>query len=79
MVRVPKDEWQILIPGAHPGYIGWEDYERNLHRLRQSAQAVGSERRRSRAREGPALLQGLILCGRCGERMTVRYHCRHGR
>jgi DNA invertase Pin-like site-specific DNA recombinase len=79
LVRVPKDEWQILIPGAHPGYIGWEDYERNLRCLRQSAQAIGWERRRSPAREGPALLQGLILCGRCGERMTVRYHSRHGR
>src|SRR5262249_176218 len=31
------------------------------------------------AREGPALLQGLILCGRCGQRMTVRYHVRQGR
>ncbi|GHP00442.1 hypothetical protein KSF_104890 [Reticulibacter mediterranei] len=29
-------------------------------------------------REGPALLQGLILCGKCGERMTVRYHQRAG-
>src|SRR5215472_14385100 len=32
-----------------------------------------------RQRVGPALLQGLILCGRCGERMTVRYHQRAGR
>jgi DNA invertase Pin-like site-specific DNA recombinase len=79
IVRVPKDEWEILIPGAHPGYIGWEDYERNLRCLRQSAQALGSQRRKSPAREGPALLQGLVLCGRCGERMTVRYHSRHGR
>lgn len=79
IVRVPKDEWEILIPAAHPGYICWEDYERNLRCLRQSAQAMGWERRKSPAREGPALLQGLILCGRCGARMTVRYHRRHGR
>jgi DNA invertase Pin-like site-specific DNA recombinase len=79
VVRVPNDQWEILIPGAHPGYISWDDYERNLHCLRQSAQAMGWERRKSPAREGPALLQGLILCGRCGERMTVRYHSRHGR
>jgi hypothetical protein len=25
LVRVPKDEWQIMIPRAHPGYIEWED------------------------------------------------------
>ena len=79
IVRVPNDQWEILIPGTHPGYISWEDYERNLRCLRQSAQAMGSERRKSPAREGPALLQGLILCGRCGERMTVRYHSRQGR
>jgi Recombinase zinc beta ribbon domain/Recombinase len=79
IVRVPDDQWEILIPGAHPGYISWDDYERNLRCLRQSAQAMGWERRKSPAREGPALLQGLILCGRCGERMTVRYHSRHGR
>jgi len=27
-------------------------------------------------REGPALLQGLVICGRCGGRMTVFYHSR---
>ena len=32
----------------------------------------------SPAREGVALLQGLVLCGRCGRRMTVRYHVRQG-
>lgn len=79
IVRIPNDQWEILIPGAHPGYISWDDYERNLRCLRQSAQAMGWERRKSPAREGPALLQGVILCGRCGERMTVRYHSRHGR
>ena len=31
------------------------------------------------AREGPALLQGLAICGVCGRRMTVRYHTRKGR
>jgi Recombinase zinc beta ribbon domain/MerR HTH family regulatory protein len=34
--------------------------------------------RSARRREGPALLQGLVVCGRCGARMTVRYHHRHG-
>src|SRR5713226_2079371 len=38
--------------------------------------ANGQDRRRSPAREGPALLQGLAVCGRCGSRMTVRYHTR---
>jgi hypothetical protein len=79
IVPVPREEWETLIPGAHAGYLSWEDYEQNQKRLHESAQAMGGDRRKSPAREGPALLQGLILCGRCGDRMTVRYHVRHGR
>ena len=30
-------------------------------------------------REGPALLQGLLVCGRCGRRMSLRYNHRRGR
>src|SRR6202034_1032087 len=72
---LPRDEW-ILIPGVHAGYITWEEYECNQRRLRENAQALGHDRRKSPPREGPALLQGLVLCGVCGSRMTVRYHCR---
>jgi hypothetical protein len=37
------------------------------------------DRRHGPAREGPALLQGLVICGRCGNRMTLRYYQRkHG-
>jgi DNA invertase Pin-like site-specific DNA recombinase len=76
---LPRDEWTALLPDAHPGYISWEQYETNLARLRENAQAHGSERRKSPPREGPALLQGLAVCGVCGRRMTVRYHTRKGR
>jgi DNA invertase Pin-like site-specific DNA recombinase len=76
---LPRDEWIACLPDAHPGYISWEQFERNLARLRDNAQAHGSERRKSPPREGPALLQGLAVCGVCGRRMTVRYHTRKGR
>ncbi len=76
--RLPRDEWHTLILDAHPGYIGWAEYEANLARLRENAQANGADRRKSPPREGPALLQGLVICGRCGERMTVRYATSHG-
>ncbi len=64
------------MPESHAAYLCWEDYERNLKRLRESAQAIGSDRRKSPPREGPALLQGLIICGKCGRPMTLRYHLR---
>jgi DNA invertase Pin-like site-specific DNA recombinase len=71
--RLPRDQWQVLIRDAHASYITWVEHERNLVQLRQTAQSYGAERRSSPPREGPALLQGLVVCGRCGDRMTVRY------
>jgi hypothetical protein len=67
-----------LIRDAHPGYISWADHDDNLRRLHENAQAHGKDRRKSPPREGPALLQGLVICGRCGERMTVRYRDNRG-
>jgi DNA invertase Pin-like site-specific DNA recombinase len=75
---LPREEWTALIPDAHPGYISFERFERNQRLLAQNAQAQGAERAAGPAREGPALLQGLVVCGRCGRRMTVRYHRRRG-
>ena len=62
-----------MIKNAHPGYISWETYEENLKRLAQNAQAHGLDRKKSPPREGIALLQGLVVCGICGNRMTIRY------
>jgi DNA invertase Pin-like site-specific DNA recombinase len=70
----PRGEWLALVREAHPGYISWAEFEENGRRLRANAQSFGAERRAGPPREGPALLQGLAICGRCGERMTVRYH-----
>jgi DNA invertase Pin-like site-specific DNA recombinase len=75
---VPRDQWVALIQGAHPGYIDFEQYEANQKLLLGNAQAHGTDRSAGPAREGPALLQGLAICGRCGRRMTVRYHTRRG-
>jgi hypothetical protein len=78
ITRIPQDQWFMVIPGAHDGYISWDEYQLNEKRLRDNAQALGKDRRQSPPREGPALLQGLMLCGRCGKRMTLRYHIRKG-
>jgi hypothetical protein len=75
-VLKPREEWTVLIPGAHDGYITFERFEANQAALTANAAAHGRERRAGPAREGPALLQGLVVCGKCGERMTVGYHRR---
>jgi DNA invertase Pin-like site-specific DNA recombinase len=76
--KQPRDQW-VLLPGLHPGYISWEQFEENQRLLLENAQAHGHDRRKSPPREGPALLQGLAMCGVCGNRMTVRYHYRDTR
>ena len=76
---LPTDQWRVLIKDAHPAYLTWGQYEENQQRLRGNAHAYGIDRRQGPPREGCALLQGIVLCGRCGRQMTVRYHQRQGR
>ena len=76
--QLPREQWHTLILDAHPGYISWPEYEENLRRLKENAQTSGVTHRHCPPREGPALLQGLVICGRCGGRMTVFYHSRRG-
>lgn len=71
--RVPQAEWQFVIPGVHVGYITWEEFEANQERLAENALGFGAVRKAGPAREGPALLQGRVICGICGERMGVHY------
>ncbi|MHB8341072.1 MAG: recombinase family protein [Mycobacteriales bacterium] len=73
-----REEWVALIPDRHPGYLSFEQFEANQQTLAANAAAHGQERRAGPPREGPALLQGLVVCGRCGRRMTLRYHVRAG-
>src|SRR5436309_2754643 len=76
-VQLPRGRWRTLIRDARPGYLSWDEYEENLRQLHDNAQAYGADRRHGPPREGPALLQGLAVCGRCGGRMTVRYYVSH--
>lgn len=78
VVKVARAEWQFVMPGLHQGYIHWERFELNQRRLADNARAFGGERRSGPPREGPALLQGRVLCGLCGERMGVHYSQENG-
>lgn len=72
-VKVPREDWQVLIPNAHVGYITWDEFERNQEILHRNAGGFANGRRGSTPREGAALLQGRVICGHCGARMRVRY------
>ncbi len=71
--KVPRSEWQFVIPHVHLGYITWEQFEANQKRLAENALGFGGARKAGPAREGPALLQGRVICGVCGERMSIHY------
>lgn len=76
------DEWEIVVPDVYPGYITEAQYYANRETLR--ANLFNFDKRRPGApREGLGLLVGMIICGRCGRRMTASYgsdhhvyHCR---
>jgi DNA invertase Pin-like site-specific DNA recombinase len=78
MHRLRREEWKVFLPDSHPGYLTWDEFEANQATLRANAAGYGWDRRRSAPREGVALLQGLAICGRCGDRMTVRYAVQQG-
>jgi DNA invertase Pin-like site-specific DNA recombinase len=70
--RVASADWPIVRHDAHPSYLSWEQFLRNQQRLDDNCTSRAQDRRGA-VREGNALLQGLVLCGRCGRRMSVRY------
>jgi hypothetical protein len=68
---VPQEAWRVLIRDHHEGYIDWDRFVANRHRL--GANRTNREGLAGPAREGLCLLQGVLLCGECGRRLTVRY------
>jgi DNA invertase Pin-like site-specific DNA recombinase len=74
-VVMARSDWHALLPDRCPAYLSWERYERNVARLeanRYRATTLGA------VRKGAALLAGLVVCGRCGNRLGVHYQHSHG-
>jgi len=64
------NKWAVRIENAHPGYISWETYVTNQKKLRDNQLHQST---RGAPHGGPALLNGLVICGKCGLRMDGRY------
>ena len=75
--RTPKpiEEWTHLQQDVYPAYISWEQYLANRVRLEKNAPPFAGQKKSNcgAAREGKALLQGLVVCGHCGHRVFVIY------
>ncbi len=70
---VAMPNWRVSLQDHHPGYIRWEEFLHNQERLEKNRTNGEETVLAGPAREGLALLQGLLLCGCCGRRLTVRY------
>ena len=86
--KKPLEQWRIVMLEQHPGYISWEVFLHN-QQLLEANRAMPEEAAGGAAKRGPALLSGLLRCGRCGRKLQVvssgttgrvpRYVCRGGR
>jgi DNA invertase Pin-like site-specific DNA recombinase len=70
--RVALEDWPHVLRDHHPAYITWGQFQQNQQQLIDNCTSQHQDHRGA-IREGAALLQGLVLCGRCGRRMTIRY------
>jgi DNA invertase Pin-like site-specific DNA recombinase len=68
-IRRPED-CEVLIPDHCPAYITWPRFQANQVILDENRARSGSP---GAPRQGPSLLAGLLICGRCGRRMHVSY------
>ena len=67
----PLEACEVLLKDHHEGYIDWVEFERNQRQL--AANAYGRIGGVKSGRGGRALLPGLLMCGRCGRRLSVVY------
>jgi DNA invertase Pin-like site-specific DNA recombinase len=76
------EEWEIVVPDIYPAYISEAQYYANRELLHHnlynfSKRQVGSQRQIGAPREGAGLLVGMLVCGRCGRRMSPNYSSDH--
>jgi Recombinase zinc beta ribbon domain len=73
MQAVERSAWRVSLQQHHEGYITLEEFASNQERLQKNRTNSEETVLSGPAREGLALLQGLLVCGSCGHALTVRY------
>jgi DNA invertase Pin-like site-specific DNA recombinase len=71
--QVERDQWEVCIPDHHPGFVSWDRYIQIQDELRANARPARGADGTGAVREGTALLQGRIRCGKCGRMMRTGY------
>ncbi len=76
-VAVAPQDWPICLKDAYPGYMSWEEFMANQRRLADNLSRYAANRP-GVPRKGNALLQGIVVCGRCSRHMYLQYSGPHG-
>lgn len=71
--RQPMEQWPVMIKDHHRSYVPFGEYESNIQQLQANTVKTPDHILAGPPREGATLLQGLLVCGVCGRRMTIRY------
>jgi DNA invertase Pin-like site-specific DNA recombinase len=71
--RQPMDQWPVMIKDHHPQYINYDQYQHNIQQLQANRTNTPDQFLAGPPREGATLLQGLLVCGICGRRISIRY------
>ncbi len=66
-------DWDVIIHNHHPAYITWDQYLKIEDQIAKNTAPIKFETTQA-IREGSALLQGLVRCGKCGRSMHINYH-----
>jgi len=74
--HLPLTDWPVLLPGHHPGFIDWANFEANQARIDSNTHPQPHPPGGA-VREGAALLQGIATCGHCGRRLHTYYRGRN--
>jgi DNA invertase Pin-like site-specific DNA recombinase len=78
--HLPMEQWAVLLPDHHPGFIDWATFQANQARLDSNTRPKphqGAPSGPGAVREGSALLQGIVSCGHCGRRLHIHYRGRN--
>jgi DNA invertase Pin-like site-specific DNA recombinase len=71
--RQPMEKWPVMIKEHHAQYITFDQFQYNVQQLQENKAKTPDHILAGPPREGATLLQGLLVCGVCGRRMTIRY------
>lgn len=78
MKKLPMEDWSVHIQDHHKGYITWEEFQRHQVMLQENQTNSEEMILSSALREGCAVLQGLLICGNCGHKISPRYKGKNG-